>query len=277
METLAYLGPPGTFSHEAATIWSQKIKRQVNFLPCSDLAKVLMAVEEKQAAAALLPVENSIEGTINLTLDLAVEAKELQIIGEIILPVSHCLLSKAYSLEQVKEVCSHPQALAQCRNYLAVNLSQAAIKTAASTADAVSQASLRPELAAIGSAFAAVLYRLPIMAADIQDYEGNKTRFWVLGEKAQQIRAKDYKTSLVIAAAANRPGSLYEILKHFAEAAINLTKIESRPTKKELGEYLFFIDCEGSAAVSPLKDVLEELASETSLLRVLGSYPQDRG
>lgn len=275
MKTIAYLGPPGTFSHEAAATWARP-EGQVNFLPCPDLPEVLEAVYNGQAEVALLPVENSIEGAVNLTLDLVLEANELQVIGEIILPVCHCLIGKAQTLGEVREVWSHPQALAQCRQYLKKNLHHAAVRSITSTAEAVSQAGLRPELAAIGSAFAAGLYQVPVMVAGIQDYQGNKTRFWVLGKERQQPGPGPCKTSLVMAAAANRPGSLYSILKYFAEAGINLTRIESRPTKKELGEYLFFIDCEGDAAALPLKEVLNKLKPVTSLLKVLGSYPRDR-
>jgi len=275
MKTIAYLGPPGTFSHEAAAIWA-RTEGQVNFLPCPDLPEVLEAVYNGQAEVALLPVENSIEGAVNLTLDLVVEAKELQVIREIILPVCHCLIGKAKTLGEIREVWSHPQALAQCRQYLNKNLRHAAVRSTTSTAEAVSQAGLRPELASIGSAFAASLYRLPVIVAGIQDYQENKTRFWVMGRERQKLRPVPCKTSLVMAAAANQPGSLYNILKYFAEAGINLTRIESRPAKKELGEYLFFIDCEGDAAAFPLKEVLNKLKPVTSLLQVLGSYPRDR-
>jgi prephenate dehydratase len=177
MITIAYLGPPGTFSHEAAAIWSRRYGK-AEFLPCHDLAEVLAAVTEGQAETALLPLENSIEGAVNLTLDLLLDAKELQVVGEVILPVYHCLISKARSLAAIREVWSHPQALAQCRRYLAKNLPQALTRSAASTAEAVSRVSQQSELAAIGSAFAADLYRTPILARYIHDYEDNRTRYW---------------------------------------------------------------------------------------------------
>ncbi|NLW07888.1 MAG: prephenate dehydratase [Clostridia bacterium] len=277
MNTIAYLGPAGTFSHEAATIWARRYEEKSDYLPCHSLIEVLVTVTKGKAKTALLPLENSIEGTVNLTLDLLLGAQDIQVIGEVILPVHHCLISKAPNLKAIKEVWSHPQALAQCRFYLNKNLPQAVIRSTASTAEAVSQVCQRPELAAVGSAFAAALYRIPILARDIHDYEDNRTRFWVLGREKPAPSSGPHLTSLVIAAAANRPGSLYAILKHFAVAGINLTKIESRPTKKVLGEYFFFIDCEGEAATFPLKEVLQRLQREVPLLKVLGSYPRDKG
>ncbi|MBE3571361.1 MAG: prephenate dehydratase [Moorella humiferrea] len=276
MKTIAYLGPPGTFSHEAAVTWRRRLepereKEVEELLACPDLPGVVDAVKNHRAMAGILPVENSIEGAVNLTLDLLLEEMELQIIGEVILPINHCLLSQADDINAVREVWSHPQALAQCRRYLAAVLPWAKIKAVTSTAEAAGEALKRPDLAAIASSFAASLYRLPILAQDIQDYSGNKTRFWVVGREAPSLTGP-YKTSLVVAAPANRPGTLYTILKDFAEAGINLTRIESRPTKKELGEYLFFIDCEGRCDEAPLNEVLAGLKSRTVLLRILGTY-----
>ncbi|MGI9862200.1 prephenate dehydratase [Moorella naiadis] len=275
MKGIAYLGPQGTYSHEAATIWG-RLTGQDLFLACPDLPEVLAAVRDSRAVAAVLPVENSIEGAVNLTLDLILETPELQVTGEVVLPIHHCLISRAGNLAAIKEVWSHPQALAQCRHYLAQNLPGVAIKPTTSTAAAASQAQQRPDLAAIASTFAAGLYQVPLVATEIEDYPDNKTRFWILGQGTPKLPGP-YKTSLVVAAVANRPGSLYAILKDFAEAGINLTRIESRPTKQELGEYLFFIDCEGKATDSPLKDVLAGLKNRTSLLLVLGSYTCNGG
>ncbi|MDN5344015.1 MAG: prephenate dehydratase [Clostridia bacterium] len=281
MDRIAFLGPPGTFSHEAAVNWARRVnpagqENSAAFLACTDLPEVLAAVHNGKAKLALLPVENSIEGAVNLTLDLILAEKGLQVIGEVVLPVCHCLLGQSSEIAAIKEVWSHPQALAQCRHYLATHLPTAKLKAVTSTAEAVREACQRPGLAAIGSAFAARLYRLPVIAAGIQDYQDNKTRFWVLGQEAPSSPGP-WKTSLVVAALANRPGSLYAILQHFAAAGINLTRIESRPTKKELGEYLFFIDCEGHAHQDPLQGVLDTLQEQTALLKVLGSYAQDRG
>ncbi|QGP93713.1 Prephenate dehydratase [Neomoorella glycerini] len=281
MKAIAYLGPPGTFSHEAAVAWARRVDRNWQagadtFLACPNLPEVMTAVQNHQAGAGILPVENSIEGAVNLTLDLVLEEEGLQVIGEVVLPVCHCLMGQAEDMKAIREVWSHPQALAQCRHYLATNLPGAKLKAVTSTAEAAREARRMPELAAIASAFAARLYQLPVLATSIQDYQENKTRFWVLGREAPSLPGP-YKTSLVVAALANRPGSLYAILKDFAEAGINLTRIESRPTKKELGEYLFFIDCEGKATAPPLKEVLAGLKSRTGLLKILGSYSQDRG
>ncbi len=281
MQTIAYLGPRGTFSHEAAAGWVRRAglaggTGEDMLLAGPGLPEVLVAVRTGQASMAVLPVENSIEGAVNLTMDLVLEEDGLQVIGEMVLPVRHCLLGQAGSLAAIREVWSHPQALAQCRRYLAAHLPGVKLKAVASTADAAREACQRPELAAIGSAFAAGLYHLPVLAGDIQDYQDNKTRFWILSQEAFPLPGP-YKTSLVVAAMANRPGSLYTILKDFAAAGINLTRIESRPAKIGLGEYLFFIDCEGHAGETPLREVLAGLQGKTALLKILGSYPQDRG
>ncbi|MBC7324791.1 MAG: prephenate dehydratase [Moorella sp. (in: Bacteria)] len=281
MKEVAYLGPPGTFSHEAAIAWMRRLQpgRQIgleNLLACPGLPEVLAAVGDNQARMAVLPVENSVEGAVNLTMDLVLEEDKLQVIGEIVLPVRHCLMGQVKEIGEIREILSHPQALAQCRRYLITHLPRVKLKGVTSTAEAAREASIRPGVAAIGPAFAAGLYQLPLLARNIQDYEDNKTRFWVLGREAPPLPGP-YKTSLVVAALANRPGSLYAILKDFAAAGINLTRIESRPTKKELGEYLFFIDCEGHREVSPLKEVLAGLKKQTALLHTLGSYSQDRG
>ncbi|MDK2820240.1 MAG: prephenate dehydratase [Clostridia bacterium] len=275
MSQIVYLGPLGTFSHEAAVKWGQRTG-QDSFLACSSLSEVFSAIRNRRDRVAILPVENSTEGSINLTLDLVLAEDELKVIGEVVLNISQCLVSQAKDFKQIKEVWSHPQALAQCRNYLDINLPGVALRPSASTAEAISNARYNPHMAAIGSSFAAEIYQIPIIASGIQDYKNNKTRFWVLGREPISFSGT-YKTSLVVAAPANRPGSLYNILRYFAEADINLTRIESRPTKKELGEYLFFIDCEGKSMEPPLRDVLESLKSSTVLLKVLGTYPQDKG
>ncbi|MGI9952880.1 prephenate dehydratase [Moorellaceae bacterium AZ2] len=271
MKTVAYLGPEGTFSHQAAVAWGSRVGADA-FLPVDSLPEVIRAVHRGESQAAVLPLENSIEGSVNLTLDLLLEEPELRIIGEVVLEVHHCLAGRTRELARIEEVWSHPQALAQCRRFLAGYLPGVRVCAANSTAEAMRVAASREKVAAIGSPFAAELYLLPILRRGIEDYPGNKTRFVIIGREAPE-REGPYKTSLVLAVPENRPGGLYEVLRYFAEAGINLTRIESRPTKKELGEYLFYLDCEGHAASEPLSGVLAALKPRTALLKVLGSYP----
>ncbi|SMB98334.1 prephenate dehydratase [Thermanaeromonas toyohensis ToBE] len=271
IDQVAYLGPEGTFSHEAAVIWGSAIG-VASFFPVENLLEVVQAVLEGRCQAAILPLENSIEGSVNLTQDLLLEEPALQIVGEVVLEVRHCLASKETDPQNITEVWSHPHALAQCRRFLASRLPKARLCPATSTAGAFVLATSRKGSAAIGSSFAARLYGLPVLYQGIEDYPGNKTRFVIVSRERVPGRGP-YKTSLVLALPENRPGGLYNILRDFAEAGINLTRIESRPTKKELGEYLFFLDCEGHAEREPLAGVLAALRPRTSFLRVLGSYP----
>lgn len=274
IKQVAYLGPEGTFSHEAAVVWGAA-RGISSFFPAENLLQVVQAVLEGRCEAAVLPLENSIEGSVNLTQDLLLEEPSLKIIGEVILEVRHCLASNERDLENITEVWSHPHALAQCRKFLAKHLPKARLCPATSTAGAFILATSRKGSAAIGSSFAARFYKLPVLRQGIEDYPGNKTRFIIVSQKDIPGQGP-YKTSLVLALPENRPGGLYNILRDFAEAGINLTRIESRPTKKELGEYLFFLDCEGHAESEPLARVLASLRPRTSLLRVLGSYPSYR-
>ncbi|MBE3582348.1 MAG: prephenate dehydratase [Thermoanaerobacteraceae bacterium] len=274
MKSVAYLGPEGTYSHQAAVAWGSLVGA-VTFLPADSLPDVIQAVHRGEGEAGVLPLENSIEGSVNLTLDLLLEEPELRIIGEVVLEVHHCLATRAQQLARIEEVWSHPHALAQCRRFLAENLPGVRVCTVSSTAEAMRVAAGREKGAAIGSPFAAALYRVPVLYRAIEDYPGNKTRFVIIGREPPGGDGP-YKTSLVLAVPENRPGGLYEVLRYFAEAGINLTRIESRPTKKELGEYLFFLDCEGHADVQPLSGVLAELKPRTALLKVLGSYPCHR-
>lgn len=271
MSTIAYLGPAGTFSHQAAVVWGSKVGAR-DFWAVDNLPEVIQAVHQGKSQAAVLPLENSIEGSVSLTLDLLLEEPELRIIGEVVLEIHHCLARRVNTSEKIQEVWSHPHALAQCRRFLSGQLPGARLCAASSTAEAMRIAADREAAAAIGSPFAAALYQLYILYEGVEDYPGNKTRFVVVGREAPD-KGGPYKTSLVLALPENRPGGLYEVLRYFAQAGINLTRIESRPTKKELGEYLFFLDCEGHAALEPLSGVLAALKPRTALLKVLGSYP----
>lgn len=269
---LAYLGPEGTFSQQAAGVWRDK-NDYYKLLPFPTIGEAIYAVADKKAEAAVVPIENSIEGSVNLTLDLLVQ-EDLVIMGEIVLPVIHNLLGRDKSISP-QIVFSHAQALAQCRRYLKNKFPAAKLVATDSTASAALKAAEEKDAFAIGTEFAASLYGLRVLERNIQDYEENKTRFAVIGHKKMSPSGAD-KTSLVLALPKNKPGGLYRVLKEFAAEEIDLMRIESRPAKAELGEYLFFLDCEGHCLEEPLSSTLERLSSLTVFLKILGSYPADR-
>lgn len=239
------------------------------------ITEVAMAVQDGQADAGIVPIENSVEGTVNLTLDLLFAIKEIKIQGEIVLEIEHYLATeKSNAAGPIEVIYSHPQALAQCRQYLERHYPVARIVPTASTGAAAALVAAGTErAAAIVSRAAVDLYGLEVLAAGIQDFASNKTRFVVLGHGLPAPTGRD-KTSLVLALRENRPGGLYQVLKDFADAVIDLTKIESRPAKQELGDYVFFIDCEGHVDHGRLAGVIARLQEKTALLEVLGSYPR---
>lgn len=275
---VAYLGPPGTFCQRAATEW---VARQSwpatppELVPMNTITDVALAVKDGLAEAGIVPIENSIEGTVNLTLDLLFAVKEIKIQGEVVLEIEHYLATeKNKAAGPIEVIYSHPQALAQCRQYLERHYPTARLVPTASTGAAARLVSTGAErAAAIVSRAAVELYGLEVIAAGIQDFASNKTRFVVLGHGIQAPTGRD-KTSLVLALRENRPGGLYDVLHEFAEAAIDLTKIESRPAKRELGDYVFFIDCEGHIEDVRLAGVISRLQQKTALLEILGSYPR---
>lgn len=282
---VAYLGPPGTFSEEAALKWVAGEAEQAGLYPQSHIPEILSCVASGEAQLGVIPVENSIEGTVNAALDSITENQELFVVGEIILPVEqHLVMDKKYPLETLNSLCfvySHPQALAQCGKYLRERLPKCKLRQTASTAEAAQFVASRKNkhVAGICSSFAARRYGLEIIEADIHQFTNNKTRFLVIAKKPfenTQYQGEG-KTSLVFSLAEDRPGGLYLVLKDFAEANINLTKIESRPSKQELGRYLFFLDCQGWAWEQELGRVIAELKLKTSFSRVLGTYPMASG
>ncbi|WP_227766145.1 prephenate dehydratase [Zhaonella formicivorans] len=274
---VGYLGPEGTFTEQAAKKWAdQSLEKPAQLFPVSNIPQLVHNVCDGEFVYGVLPVENSIEGTVNLTVDTLIKAKAV-IIGEVITEIEHCLVLKKGASHKIQVVFSHPQALAQCYDYLSREFAGVNLVQVASTAEAARMvAEGPPGWAAVCSKHAAMSYGLDILAAGIQDYLENKTRFLVIGKNIAPPSGFD-KTSLVIALPQNRPGGLYRVLKEFADAEINLTKIESRPTKKELGEYLFWIDCEGHIEDDKLKKVLKQLSTQAALLTILGSYPRAHG
>jgi len=270
---LAYLGPRGTFSEEALVRYLGD--RQANVIPLATIPDVIKAVRDGHVDEAIVPLENSLEGTVNVALDMLVKAVEVNIRQEIIIPIRHHLLIKpGVKKEEIKTIISHPQALAQCRHYLSENLPGVAVRESQSTGEAAREvAGGPPGWAAVSNERAAILYKLSILDGDIQDCSDNSTRFVVLSRGETQPTGNDL-TSIVFAAP-HRPGGLFGILEEFASRNLNLTKIESRPAKKTLGEYLFFVDLEGHRSEPRVQEALEAVAGATDLFRVLGSYPRD--
>jgi prephenate dehydratase len=270
---VAYLGPPGTFSEEAVSRCD--LAAGAEPLPCASFQAAWDAVLAGEADAALLPVENSIEGAIGTTLDLLVHRPGLLIRREVLLPVQQHLLAPAgTTLAQVTRVLSHPQPFGQCTRFLRERLPGARLEPTISTADAAIQVSRgAPGAAAIGARAAAARYGLAILAEGIQDSDENTTRF-LLVARADEPRTGADRTSIAFTLDRDRPGGLYEVMGEFASRAINLSKIESRPMKQELGHYVFFIDFEGHRLDAPCAAALDGVRHRVHRLHLLGSYPR---
>jgi prephenate dehydratase len=264
---IAYFGPAGTFTEEAASRLNGKL------VAFDSIIEVLEAVKTDKAEKGVVPIENSIEGPVGVTLDLLAQDYDLIIEKEIILPISHNLMvNKGVKLDEIESVYSHAQPLAQCRIFL----EKLGITThsTSSTAAAAKFIKGKKNEAAIGNYRAAELYDLDIIKSDIHDFEHNRTRFIVLGKNKSEPSGND-KTSIVFSLYEDRPGGLYEILGYFAAENINLTKIESRPSKKGLGKYIFFIDFEGHHDDLVVKGILDTISTNTPFLKLLGSYPHE--
>lgn len=271
---IAYLGPPGTFTEEALDKFIKDLS-QVRKISFPTVADVIRSVDRGEADEGLVPMENSIEGSVNITQDILTFESEAKIIGEVIIPVKHSLIGKRkIKLDNIKKVISHPHATAQCRKYLSTNLKGAEVIAANSTAEAVKiMKKENDDIAAIGTKTAAKIYDLEIIENDIEDNKDNKTRFVFIGNSIQPKTGND-KTSIVCFLKEDRPGSLYNILKEFACRNINLTRLESRPAKKDLGDYVFMIDLDGHLHDENIFEVIEVLRKSVYLVKILGSYPK---
>lgn len=266
--TIAYLGPAGTYSELAALTYQGQGLAQLQ--PHHSIQGTLRAVAEGRVTQGVVPVENSIEGSVGLTLDMLWNLDGLTIQAAIELPITHALLGFSLSLTDIERVYSHPQALAQCQGWLEQYLPRADLIPLASTSQAVHSLVEDPKAAAIASPRAAQLHGVPILQAAIQDYPDNRTRFWVVGRAGLTMVGE--RLSLAFSPCRRGPGVLVESLKLFAERGINLTRIESRPSKKCLGEYVFFIDVQGDFSNPAMTMALQELALLTEELKVLGCY-----
>jgi prephenate dehydratase len=270
---VAYFGPAGTFTEEA--LLTQPDLAAGDRTPYAAVPEVIAAVERGGADGGVVPIENMIEGSVSVTLDTLAFDSDLLIQREIDLPVSLNLCARpGVTLADVRTVVSFPHAIAQCRGWMAKKVPAAEPRASHSTSDAAREVSKskRTDMAAICNALAAELYGLKVLAREIEDHPENQTRFVLVGRGVPAPTGHD-KTSIVCFQREDQPGSLLQILQEFAARAINLTKLESRPTKRGLGDYCFFIDCEGHIADEVMADALRNLAAKQAEVKFLGSYP----
>ena len=279
---LGYLGPAGTFSEEALRASADLAAAEL--VPFASIYDTVMAVQAGAVDRALVPIENALEGAVHATLDaIAIEAPEVEIVGETVLPIRNCLIAQAaIELGEIQAVVSHPQPLGQCARFLRSELPRVTVRAATSTAEAVRiVVESREPWAALGPRLAADLYGGVVLRDGVDDDPDNATRFvWVArageaGERAsRRVDAAEWKTSIVFAGAGDRsPGWLVRCLSEFAFRGVNLTKIESRPRRGRLGHYLFLIDLDGHAASRPVEEAIAGLRSHCEEVRVLGTYP----
>ncbi|MBN1381883.1 MAG: prephenate dehydratase [Deltaproteobacteria bacterium] len=265
---VAYFGLEASFTHLAA---KSHFGEATHYISQPQIGRVFTAVEKGEVDWGVVPRENSLEGSVNLTLD-QLFSTTLKIRAEIFLRISHCLISAEESLDDIKKVYSHPQALAQCQRWLRENLPQAMVTAVESTSAAAKMVSEEKNAAAIGSLLAAQTYGLKIISKGIEDYPMNVTRFFVIGRGDTQATGKD-KTSIMFGTP-NVPGALYHALKSFAERGLNMSKIESYPTKGSPWEFVFFVDVEGHQTDDEVRLCLDEMRTKSSLYKILGSYPR---
>ena len=268
VQKVGYLGPEGTFTNMAAI---KQFGLSATLIPIRNIPEVFDSVERGRMAFGIVPVENSLEGIVNHTLD-TFTTSHLKICGEIYLEISHNLMNKTGNFEDVQVVYSHYQAIGQCRKWLAANCPDIPVHEIDSTAKAAELASKDPTVAAISSEMAQLKYSLRVVEKSIEDNPNNFTRFLLIGNYEPLPSGND-KTSIVFSVA-HKAGSLYEALSVLAKAEVNMTKIESRPSRQKAWEYVFFVDVEGHIADKRLKTALDGLSEHTAFFKVLGSYPK---
>ena len=267
---IAYLGPPATFTHEAAC---SRFGASVDYLPCETISDVFAAVQKHTALYGVVPIENSIEGAVTHTLDQFTDTA-LRICAEIYLPIALHLMASG-GQRQIRRLYSKSEVFGQCRRWLHTNLPGVDLVPVSSTARAAEMAARERGAGALAGALAAELNSLPLLARDVQDFSGNTTRFLVIGAQYSQPTGQD-KTS-VFFAVKHKVGALYGALESFKKARVNMTKIESRPSKTKAWEYYFFVDVDGHANDAHLQRALTAMAEHCTLLTVLGSYPKAAG
>ncbi|RXZ54201.1 prephenate dehydratase [Senegalimassilia faecalis] len=275
--SFAYLGPAGTYHDEAARAFAHRLGiENPELVECPSLSEVFDCVDRGRTEYGVVATENALEGPVTATLDNFAFRSSATILGEHVLDIHHCLIMHPDATrDDVKTVVSHPQGLGQCRRYLNDKLHGIPTMTVASTADSARRAAADKSVAGIGNAFAAELYGARVEEACIEDHFGNQTSFALIGRQGHVpvLTGTKFKTSLALFLQANRPGALLMILSEFAYAGINLVKIQSRPTKQALGDYMFFVDIEGSTSDLEVQTALNCLRLKLREVKVLGSYP----
>jgi prephenate dehydratase len=272
---VAFLGPEGTFTEEA--LLASPEADQLEPVPEPTVYECVMAVHAREVDQAVVPIENSLEGSVNATLDaLVFETEEVTIIGEQVHPIQHCLIARGpLQLAEIERVVSHPQANAQCARFIRTRLPNARVTSANSTADAVRiVADSEEPWAALGNRLSAQLYGCQILEAGVEDVAENETRFvWLAREQPANSGGGAWKTSVVFWGLPDSPGALLSVLQEFADRNVNLSKIESRPLKQRLGRYIFFADLEGEQSEAAVQAALDAVGAKVETLRILGSYP----
>jgi chorismate mutase/prephenate dehydratase len=267
---IAFLGPEGTFTQTAV---HKHFGHSVRALPLASIDEVFHEVEAGQADFGVVPIENSTEGSVNHTLDRFLSSP-LKICGEVELRIHQCLMGRVESLDQIRRVCTHPQSLAQCRQWLNEHLPDVERIPVSSNAEGARRARDETGTAAIAGRTAAEVYGLTLLATEIEDRPDNTTRFFVVGRRLFGASGRDRTTLLVSTGKTEAPGALYRLLEPLAQNAVSMTRIESRPSQRGKWDYVFFIDIEGHFDDPPVATALAGLKSSASLYRVLGSYPR---
>lgn len=270
MNKILFFGPCGSNTQIAA----EKLSLAGILEPVGSIKKIIDLIDQNSDLMGVVPIENSIEGTVRETIDNLSRTKDekVQIVREIILPIEHCLITRAKDFSQVQKIYSHPQALAQCNGFINKNFPGAEVIAASNTAEAVRIVSEQDEsFAAIANEKAAEIYNVPVLARGISDEKDNQTRFVLIGREQLPKSGKD-KTSFVFSTV-NQAGALADVMRVFKKYDINLSYIASRPSKKEFGTYSFFIECDAYIADESLRAAIEEINPLTTFIRFVGSYP----
>lgn len=274
---IAFLGPIGTYSDEAAHLFAEHLGiESPEFLECPSFNEVFDAVDRGRCEYGVVPMENSLEGSVTSTLDNFAFSSPATILGQTVLSIHHCLLLHPDAeLSDVTTVASHPQGLAQCRRYLASKLPNAKTVTTSSTAESARLAAGDVHTAGIANAYAARIHGAKVVETDVEDHFGNQTAFVLIGRQGhpQVLEGKRQKTSLALFLKEDRAGALLMILSELAYAGINMTRLQSRPTKQQLGNYMFFVDFEGDAEDPSVQTALNCLRMKLREVKVLGTYP----